>query len=437
MKRVVGGSLVLPLCLSMGCSTSGGGSGADPTGSGANGGGGNNSSYGGVGASLFNPTTGGSTSSPVTSTGLADADVCAGDHADAQLTQVNILVLLDKSGSMGYQHGGAGDWDNCADRWNPVVQTLKAFFGQSDSSRLYASLSFLPADGGNTAMCDPKTYLKTDALKVKLTLLDDAGRQKFQDRLCDCVDNQPATGTCILPAGGTPTRPALQGTIDYMGTVNKTYPDSKSVIVLITDGEPSFACQNSAGATQVCNSCEDLTNGCLTDSTSCLDHDTEIQRISAVIQSAPAKSIYVVGVGTNLSDSTLSDWSDASGNLPVDLRSLDGPAAALKLMDTLQSIRSSSISCEFILPKTNITGTIDPDKTFVYYTPGSGAAVYLAKTADGTAATCSSSAKTWYFDNPKMPTKIDLCTTACDALQADSKGSLSVEYGCTQHPYIF
>ncbi len=381
----------------------------------------------GVGGTASNGGTtgvGGTTSS-------SNIDASCGVGNLVQLTQVNILVLLDKAASMGYQNSATADtWDHCADRWNPVVTTLNAFFGQANSSRLYASLSSLPADGDNTTLCNPNSYSGSAALKVALTPLDDAGRKQFQDRLCSCASGAvPPSSTCIVPAGGTPTRPAIQGTIDYMGTVAKNYADTKSIIVFITDGEPSFACQNNAGATQICNSCEDLTNGCLEDTSKCLDHDIEIQRTSAVIQSAPSKSIYVVGVGTNLSDSTLNAWATASGNDPVDLRALDGPAVALALMNSLQTIRSASIKCDFDAPLPPNGDTIDPTRTFVHYTPGSGNGYYLPQTADGTAATCTGD-KGWYFDNPKVPKKFNLCGTFCDTLQQDAQGMLQVEYAC-------
>jgi hypothetical protein len=435
MKRAVSGSLVIPLCFSMGCSTSGGGTAGDPGGySSGNGGSGNGGGYipsAGAGG-LYNPNGGGSANT--TGTEKKDAGCAAADNP-AQLTQVNILVLLDKSGSMGYQAATSdtSGWDNCADRWNPVVSTLNAFFSQPVSARLYASLSFLPSDGDNTTICKPVSYTTAAGLKVKLTLLDAAGQAKFNSLLCECDSaNPPPSGSkCIVPQGGTPTLPALQGTITYMGSLAQTYPDSKSAIVLITDGEPSFYCAGGNG-NNTCNDCSDLTNGCTTDPTQCVSPDTEVEMITSVIQNAPKQSIHVVGVGPALTDTTFNAWADASGNGGVDLRSLDGPAAALKLMDTLQSIRTSSIKCDFDVPLPPNNETIETTKTYVYYTPGSGNGYYLQQTSDGTSATCVDD-KGWYFDSLIQPKKINLCGTTCDALQKDAKGNLEVNFGCQPH----
>ena len=446
MRYVTCVSLVLPFIVSLGCSTSSGSSAPDSAG--ANGGGGNSSSNGGNGGGAgyhIGTSTGGASQPGTNGTTPPNLDAgCAGDVAQAQLTQVNILFLLDKSGSMGYQNSAtAGTWDNCADRWNPVVDTLNNFFVQPDSGRIYASLSFLPADGGNTAICDPKSYSAGSAsLKVPLTLLDATGRKKFQDRLCDCANGTtPPSTTCIVPQGGTPTRPALQGTIEYSATVAKNNPGSKTVIVLITDGMPSFYCGGSAPSGQ-CNSCDDLTNGCYASGTGCIDQPTEIAKLTAIIDGASGasssspKSIYVVGVGTDLNyGTTFEDWSGASGNAGIDLRNLTGTAAADALMTSLQSIRSSSIQCDFDVPVPKSGANVDPTKTYVYYTDGSGKGQYLNQTSDGKVGTCMTTENDFYFDNPLLPTKITLCPTACQALQQDPKGAISIEYECKQ-PHI-
>jgi hypothetical protein len=221
----------------------------------------------------------GGTSLGTTSTSSPDVDAsCDSDANPVHLTQVNFLFLLDKSGSMGFQNGGsAGSWDNCATRWNPVVDALNSFFAEANSSRTYASLTTFPANGINTTMCDPASYSTgSAAVRVPLALLDDTGRQNFQTRLCDCANGVSPPSSCINPAGGTPTRPALQGTINYAADIDQTYPNSKTVIVLITDGQPSFGCQTSAGSYQACNSCDDLANGCLADASQCLSQYTEI-----------------------------------------------------------------------------------------------------------------------------------------------------------------
>jgi hypothetical protein len=380
------------------------------------------------GTAGFGGTASSSTSAPNVDTGCVTAE-----YTFQQLPQVNILFLLDKTGGIGYQNSDtAGALDNCADQWNPVVSALNVVFAQPISSRIYSSLAFLTAERDNTSACDPSNYGDSPGLKVPLTQLDDAGRKQFQDRLCDCASGAaPSNSTCIFPSGGTPTRPAIQGTIDYASNVAQNYPGRRTRIVFITDGEPGFACQNSAGAKQICNSCDDLKNGCLDDASKCLDYDTEVQRISTVIQSAPARSISVVAMGTNLSETTLNAWATASGNDLVDLRALDGPAASLMLMNAMVLDHGgSSIKCDFDVPASPNGEAIDPKMTFVYYAPSSGSGYYLRQTPDGTSATCSTTVGYWYFDDPMLPKKVVLCGATCSALQQETSAVLQIAYGC-------
>ncbi len=375
--------------------------------------------------------TGGTTATGGTASGANSA--CAELVASAQSTQTNVLILLDKSGSMGYQSGA---WDNCATRWNPVVDTLNAFFGQAKSDGLYASLSFLPADGDTASACNLNSYTKSIALKIPLTRLDVTGQKTFTSRLCDCGSTlSPSSNSCIIPAGGTPTRPALQGTMNYARTVQEQYRGSKTVILFLTDGVPGFGSQNSTGAIQNCYSCDDLTNGCLTSSASCETQNDEIGAITSLIQSYASgpvpNSIYIAGVGTDLKDTTVfPDWPNASGNAAIDLRNLDGTTAATNLMKALESIRASSISCEFNVPVPPSGTSMDPGKTNVNYVPGSGSASILTRTSDGTALTCTSSATDWYFDNPTAPSSIQLCPVTCRTLQQDPSGQIQITFGC-------
>jgi len=298
MKRVLCGSFALPLFLSTGCSTTGGGTPPDDSSSvnpSAGGSGQHTGSSGNkAGTTGFAVDGSGGTASQTTSTAVADIDSgCAAQTTPAELTQVNIIVLLDKSGSMGDQFNSTTnsyDWQNCTSRWNPVADALKAFFADANSGRLYASLSFLPADGDEYTMCTVNNYSTgTTSLKVPLTLLDDVGRAKFTAKLCDCGGTTAEAAGCIIPSGGTPTLAAMQGTIAYAAAKQAQYPDSKTVIVFLTDGEPGFGFSYK-GTVNHLYSCDDLPpKGCATGSCGCVEDQTcdssdraaaEVQKVS-------------------------------------------------------------------------------------------------------------------------------------------------------------
>jgi hypothetical protein len=445
MKRAFGGSFTLPLLLSIGCSTN---SGSTPPE-----GGGSNTSYGGshtgsnsnLGGGYHIDNVGGSTSKS-SSTGPLNPDAgCAADMKEAEKTQVNIVILLDKSGSMGDQKDSSGgfQWQNCESRWNLVADTLKSFFSDPDSARLYASLSFLPADGDEYGMCTVSNYTKEGgpAIKVGMTQLNDTGRQKFINKLCDCGgDITPASG-CIVPSGGTPTLSAIQGTLAYADKVRGTYPLAKTVIVFLTDGEPGFGFKYNDEVKAV-YSCDDLPpKGCTgaacgcVETGDCISSAEEVQKVAAVIQSAPKESIYVAGVG-DISAETLQTWAEASGNAAINLLDMSSAEAATTLRTRLESIRKTSIACEFKLPTPTNGSSIDPDLTNVVYTSGDNKSSDLYRTYDGTSASCGNATNSWYFDNPTLPTKITLCTKTCDALQPDPNGKVAVVYGCKIHVQI-
>ncbi len=436
MKRILGNSLLLPLWVTLSCTTgNGGGSGAGANGNndGDNAGTGSTSSSN-MGGGYHDNTSGGSGG---VSTAPPDVDAaCAADSTPAQLTRVNILFLLDKSGSMGNDVG-----PNAAQRWNPVVTTLDSFFSDQKSVGIYASLSFLPADGDIYSACAVASYSSgTSSIKVPLTLLDATGRQTFLSRLCD--PSLPQTPPCIVPAGGTPTLSALQGTIQYAAKVAQLNPGSKTVIVFLTDGEPGFGYSYN-GAVQLLYSCADLppkgctaTCGGCVDGVGCTSGDAEVAKVSAVIGTAaavigtaPANPIYLFGVG-DLTASTMDQWASASGNAAVALQGLSGAQAASTLKAALEAIRTSSISCNLDIPVPKGGGSADINQVNVSYINGAGNRVPVGKDVGCT----HTQQYGWQYDNPTSPTKIQLCTSTCTMAQQDPNGKIQVLLGCPTNP---
>ena len=121
---------------------------------------------------------------------------------------------------------------------------------------------------------------------------------------------------------------------------------------------------------------------------------------------------------------------DQTGSHLVDLRALDAPTAALVLADHFLATRGPSITCDFEIPLNPSGELIDPTQVYVYYAPSSGSSYYWRQTPDGTFATCPSTAGYWYFDDPSLPQKINLCPFTCETLTEDDSGRLEIGYGC-------
>jgi|GEM_PF-5458830 len=65
---------------------------------------------------------------------------CAVTSATAQLPPINLVVMLDRSSSMGDPNSGGAP----ALSWNPVTNALEAFFADNGSAGMSAALTFFP-----------------------------------------------------------------------------------------------------------------------------------------------------------------------------------------------------------------------------------------------------------------------------------------------------
>lgn len=93
------------------------------------------------------------------------------------------------------------------------------------------------------------------------------------------------------------------------------------------------------------------------------------------------------------------------------------------------------LGCEFAFP-TNTTGQpADPTRVAVSYTPGpgsGGAKKTLTQVTD--ASKCASIADGWYYDDNATPTRILFCPSTCTAAGADTEGKLEIAVGCKAPP---
>ncbi len=185
---------------------------------------------GGSGGSVFSDGTNGSSGTSGTPGAAGDQGsfstdpvgtnaACVTAMKNASLPAVNLVLMYDKSGSMGDPAEG-GDPKV---KWIPVNTGMKAFFADPASSGYNASLQFFPAPGDITATCDA-------AYASPLVPLTSLGQSQS---LVAALDK-------ASPQGGTPTLPALEGAIAYAKQTAAARPDEKTVVVLVTDGEPGL-----------------------------------------------------------------------------------------------------------------------------------------------------------------------------------------------------
>ena len=88
---------------------------------------------------------------------------------------------------------------------------------------------------------------------------------------------------------------------------------------------------------------------------------------------------------------------------------------------------SSLLGCQYTIP-TPSSGTFDPLKVNVQFTPNGSTPTQLGHVANASA--CTASAGGWYYDNPTAPTQIILCDSSCGAINAGSGATVEVLLGC-------
>lgn len=360
--------------VALGAIACGGSSGSlFPDGPGASDAGGGNYNNTGDDGSLFGIGPQGTSSACVTST------------AQAQLADADLVVMLDKSGSMGDPNEG---FDPTV-KWIPVTTALKAFFTDPGLAGLASSLQFFPQGTDVTSVC---SYAYGAPL-VALTPLTSA------TPLVSTID-------ATQPAGGTPTLPALQGALSYAVQVAAAHPLDKTVVVLATDGDPGFGINGQ------------FQEGCT---------NNDIPHVAAVAQAAlagtPSIPTYVIGVGPDLQN--LDAIASAGGTGQAMMVPVTNPTQTnATFQAALQAIRTASLSCQLAIPPPPSGQTINPNAVNVVLVDGKGQQTVLTYSAD-----CSN-ANGWHYDDPTSPTSVELCTGACTAARSDAAGKVTLAFGC-------
>lgn len=310
---------------------------------------------------------------------------CVSSTAQAQLADADLVVMLDKSGSMGDPNEG---FDPTL-KWIPVTTALKAFFTDPGSAGLASSLQFFPQGTDVTSVC---SYNYGTPL-VSLTPLTAA------TALVSTID-------ATKPAGGTPTLPALQGAVAYAQQVAAAHPLDQTVVVLATDGDPGFGINGQ------------FQQGCT---------NNDIPHVAAVAQAAyagtPSIPTYVIGVGPDLQN--LDAIAAAGGTGQAMMVPVSDPTQTNATFEkALQAIRTASLSCKLGIPQPPSGQTINPNAVNVVLIDGSGKQTVLTYSAD-----CSDQ-NGWHYDDPANPKAVELCTAACSAARADAAGKVTLAFGC-------
>jgi hypothetical protein len=322
----------------------------------------------GTGGAGGNSGTGGVAGTP----GAGDM-TCASTSAKATPVPVDLFIMLDKSGSMT----GA--------KWDAAKAALTAFVRSPTTAGISVGLGVFPLlDPGflgiQLSRCTVADYAKP---LVGVDVLPSASQ-----RIVDALN-------MTMVYGGTPTRPALEGSIQYARTWEMT-KGRRIAIALVTDGIP---------------------NDCM----------STVDNVATLARGAAMGGIFtfVVGVGPMLD--ALNMVAVAGGTkaaIIVDNGNADQFIAALKTIQT----QASRLACQFAIPPSSM-GMLDPNKVNVTFSPTGNPA--MASTLPRVAGRdqCGPMGG-WYYDNPNMPTAVNLCDASCTLANSSPMGEVSLQFGC-------
>ncbi|HET7538818.1 MAG TPA: vWA domain-containing protein [Polyangiaceae bacterium] len=331
--------------------------------------------------------------------GGADAgnEVCDAQVREGQRVPLDMYFLVDSSGSMADQVSGGSKWD--------VVSTaLTRFLEDPRNTGTGVGIGYFPAEAGSCSSGQSGCFCIP---LINLCFATGGGSCAVSDYATPAVPlalpPQPADVVSDIDShqigGGTPTRPALEGALQYLSQWASAHPERKPLLVLATDGEPV---------------------GC--------DPNTpqDVADVAARALAGPnAIRTFVIGVGSSLVSLNL--VAQAGGTDHAFLVDTGGDVAK-EFADALEQIRGTVASCDFIIPDTGSgSDPIDPKKVNVsYVAKGGSSPTRVPQTFMGDPSNCDSNGG-WYYDDPKSPTMIKLCDATCQSL---SSGAIQVEFGC-------
>ncbi len=345
-------------------------------------------------------TTGpGETTVEGTSTGTTGSTPCEEIKATLMPVEPNIMLVLDKSGSMVANPGGF--WDHDANpatpnitRWNSLYQVVKTIVEDYNSSINFGANLF-PSTGA-------KQVYDTTACVVNANVEIPVAPMN-KDAILNTI---PMPGDTKL-FGGTPASAGVSAAIAHLKTLDPTVPRA---ILLVTDGAAN--CASGAPLPAL--------------------FETYDQTLHTIVKDAFTNDMiptYVVGIDTkDVVSGNAQDGNPDGTNTYQKLNELavdggkpkDDPTEKfynavnqIQLKAALDIIAADALSCTIALE----SPPAFPDATKVKIGGVEIPLVTDCATENG-----------WVYDDPLMPTAVLLCGTACETLKAEK--AADVEYYC-------
>lgn len=346
---------------------------------------------GGIEASVTDPNTDGG---PMMVDGA-----CGGTMMKASARDANLLLVLDRSGSMLQKPDGFS-----VKKWDAVKIALRDALTPV-KGKISLGLEMYPNDpsGAGEACAMP-----TGGAAITVPVAADS-----VDKIVDSVN-------AAAPGGATPTAKALSLALEYYTTGAGKDLKGDKYVILATDGGPncdsSITCGADTCTTNIDGSCTSGGNCCdpSMSKISCLDADGVNKQIDA-LKSAGVKT-FVIGIpGTEAYKTYLDQFAERGGMMSTGATkyysvSAEGGVAGLTSVFSLitgELITSCRISLDKAAP--------DPSRVNVYVDDS----VVPQGGTDG-----------WEYDNSTDPPSITIKGKTCESVKTKGAKVISVSYGC-------
>jgi hypothetical protein len=298
---------------------------------------------------------------------------CATSTVSAQVSPLDLYVMLDQSGSMTDSVSGGT-------KWSTVTAALDSFLTQPGLTGFSVGLQYFGLDGGGFSdSCTASDYA-TPAVEI-------AALPGAASSLTTSIGQHS-------PTTGTPTSAALQGAIDHAKAWATAHTGDVAAVVLATDGDPE-------------------------------ECDTNLAHIDAIAAAGwagtPKVATFVIGVGSSLTN--LNGIAAAGGTTSAFIVDTNQNVNA-QFLAAMNAIRNAA-ACTYQIPLPT-SGTVDYTQVNIVFTPNGGTATTIPNVANQ--AACPATGDGWYYDNANAPTSIILCTTTCGSVQ--SSGTVQITLGC-------
>ena len=396
---------------------------------------------------------------------------CATEQRKADPLPLDIVIMLDTSGSMSSQVAQG------VSKYKAVSDAVAAFVTDSGSAGIGVGMQFFPVPtAGTPGSCATSADCPGATGPCTTKLCTQGGPLTFCDTKADCAPSAncvPAArcqfgqntycvntasacgadangfqlGSCQAQASGSCIAADSCNAADYAAPVVNVAmlpAAGTSIIAALAAKEPvgntptSEALQgavDAASAYAAANPGHTVIALLATDGlpTECDTNMAIISGIaSAALAASPAVKTFVIGVfsanETATAQPNLDQIATAGGTAKAFIVK-QGASTTADFIAAMNTIRGTALPCDYVLPVPE-AGTPDYDKLNVQHTAPDGKKTVYPNTKD--AASCGAGGG-WYYDvdpaSGGTPTKIVLCATTCQDVKGKG-GQVDVVVGC-------